>query len=428
VLGLTLSALPGIAFGTVLRERLRVFVSGRFAIDFIHAMRESDVNVKALSADGRLLKEVTLPDAVHWVRVDTEELPLVSNPRPSPLATGALLGDFFAFPESFAFFDIDIEALQATPEKARRLDFTIPLSRIVPTAEGLSAKDFHLGCTPAVNTFATGFTCMLAPGERRAVLSIADDPMAEIIDVTRVQCGASNHVVVDVPLYEHVPPGDALLGGLFAQLRRSPSVVGDRTDVELGVFSVDEPSDLPGPHLQCMVRGTQRHACLDLGPGDVCRAGATNITRVTRGLPIPWGSEFGWRQNAYARMPCAELGGRAASVNAFLRLHDQSGDLDGETPRIRAAVGERGPRLQHGVVQHGLHSQMEFEMSLFNSVGEAWLLGELVARSLAERDDSLRYSKLTWIGDDTTFQYEARVGRLLPGGDQLNSFQWSTHG
>lgn len=414
VLVLTLSAIPGIAFGTALRETLRVFVSGGFAVDFIHAIRERDVHVKALNAEGRLLHELTLPHAVRWVRVDSEELPLVSSAQSSPLATGALLGDYFSFPESFAFFDIDVEALRSTPEKARRLELLISFARVVPAVEGLSARDFHLACTPAVNTFAASFARVLADGERSAVVSIADDPLAEIIDVNRVRCGPSSHAVVDVPIYEQVPPGHALLGGSFARLRRSPSVVGDRTEVELGFFSVDEPGEFLGPHIQCAVRATQRHACVDLGVGDVSRVGVSNITRVTRGLPVTWGSEVAWRQNAYARMPCAELGGRIASANAFLGLHDPLPESDAP-PRVRTAMGERSQRLVRGVVQHGLHFEMEIEMASFGSVGEAWLLGELFARSLAERDDRLRYSKLTWRGHKVEFPYQARDGRLLPG-------------
>ena len=414
VLSITLEVASGVSFKTALGETLRFYLGAAFAIDLIHALRGTVATVTARDTGGRAVGEVTLQDAVRWVRIDTDEPALVAA-RGTFASTG-LLSDAMAFPESFAFFELAVGPLHALPEKTARLEVLLDLANVVPAAEAISGEDLHLGCTPAVNVFDATMERTLGPGERAVVLQAGEDPLAEIVEVNRVTCGDVRFSAPEIPLYERSTPGDVLLGGVHTRLRRSPSVVGDRVDVELSFFSVDRDSEpAPGPQLHCELLATQRHACLDLAPGDVRGVGVRNVSRVVRGLPVRWGNETAWRHNAYARMPCAELGGRAAALESFLSLHDpHAREMEGAPTRVVAASRDRGQRLLAGTVQNGLHFTIEIDPHAFPGPGSVWLMGELVARALAERDDRLRYTRVWWGARDGMHDFGPRQGQLLP--------------
>jgi type VI secretion system protein ImpG len=71
-----------------------------------------------------------------------------------------ILTEYFAFPEKFNFFDIDLAALRAlVPADCRRLSLHLALGGVRPDSDqarmlqGLSAQNLVLGCTPVVNLF-----------------------------------------------------------------------------------------------------------------------------------------------------------------------------------------------------------------------------------------------------------------------------------
>ncbi|MRX11264.1 type VI secretion system baseplate subunit TssF [Pseudoduganella sp. FT25W] len=77
---------------------------------------------------------------------------------PSEHAAYRLLSEYFAFPEKFDFFDIDLTAL-AVPESCNRLTLRLVLSDVRPDTpaarilRSLTADNTLLGCTPIVNLF-----------------------------------------------------------------------------------------------------------------------------------------------------------------------------------------------------------------------------------------------------------------------------------
>lgn len=70
------------------------------------------------------------------------------------------LAEYFAFPEKFNFFDIDLAALRTTlPADCTRFTLHLALASVSPGSDqarmlsGLSAQSLILGCTPVVNLF-----------------------------------------------------------------------------------------------------------------------------------------------------------------------------------------------------------------------------------------------------------------------------------
>ncbi|WP_373989475.1 type VI secretion system baseplate subunit TssF [Duganella sp. BuS-21] len=79
---------------------------------------------------------------------------------PSELSAYRLLSEYFAFPEKFDFFDIDLAALIVqAPEDCTRLTLRLALSDVLPDTQlarilrSLSAENLVLGCTPIINLF-----------------------------------------------------------------------------------------------------------------------------------------------------------------------------------------------------------------------------------------------------------------------------------
>jgi type VI protein secretion system component VasA len=211
-------------------------------------------------------------------------------------------------------------------------------------------------------------------------------------------------------------------GGVFAKLRSRPSVVGDRTSVELEFVDARTGGcPPPRPQVDVDVMATQRYACEDLGAGDLRGLSAVNITRVMRGRPVRWGEEIGWRHHAYARMPASDLGRSESHLEAFLGLWDGDRVESAENAsvashRVLSARCDRAHALEDGAMRHGLLFELAVDASSFSSAGEAWLWGELLSRALAERESSLRFTQLAWtVGDLVSARFGLRRGCVSPG-------------
>jgi hypothetical protein len=76
---------------------------------------------------------------------------------------------------------------------------------------------------------------------------------------------------------------------------------------------------------------------------------------------------------------------------------------------------ERAHRSRAGRVQHGFQSLIDLDASTFAGTGEQWIVGELLARVLAERDDRLRYTRLVLRANGTLVDdFGLRDGAQLP--------------
>ena len=141
VLRFALAGRSGVSLGINLPEVVRLYVHlepRSVALDLLHALRSSREPGRTKWFDWKkeLIAEKALPSgAVSWVRVDTDEPPLVSA-RADRFRSSSLLRDLFAFPESFCFFDLHLGG--GVERGAERLEVTLPLGHIVNEASRLS--------------------------------------------------------------------------------------------------------------------------------------------------------------------------------------------------------------------------------------------------------------------------------------------------
>jgi hypothetical protein len=156
-----------------------------------------------------------------------------------------------------------------------------------------------------------------------------------------------------------------------------------------------------------------------VGLGEVGSApeGAANITRVTPSRRALLGHNWPWRTSAYARMPAPRLAERVR-LGEFLRLHDPHGLQDEAFRVTRPDVLRTEHSLEHeledGVLAWGDAFVVDVRADAASD-GELWLVGALVHMALAERDEALRFCRLTLRRDGAPFaDYAPRRGARLP--------------
>jgi type VI protein secretion system component VasA len=156
-----------------------------------------------------------------------------------------------------------------------------------------------------------------------------------------------------------------------------------------------------------------------LGLGDLggVREGGTNIARVTPSRRAVLGENHAWRLSAYARMAAGRLA-RRAHLSELLRLHDLFGRQDEAVwiprPTVLAATHEQEHELVGGMFAWGDHYSLDVEPAGCTD-GALWLVGELLARALAERTEALRFARVSLSKRGAPFaEYPARQGVRLP--------------
>jgi type VI secretion system protein ImpG len=127
-------------------------------------------------------------DALSQVGFDREE-GLLPYPARSFLGY-RLLTEYFAFPQKYLFFDLNLDRVQTMPQLGNLIVVYIYLNRVIPDLiRTVTADTFQLGCTPIVNLFPqradpialthTEFEYQIVPDRRR--------PMAlEVYSVDKV--------------------------------------------------------------------------------------------------------------------------------------------------------------------------------------------------------------------------------------------------
>ena len=139
-------------------DRLRVFVDGEPS--FCSALLDT-LFLRALCAhvemeDGRWLALPSSPLASVGFHNDDALIPFGARSNPA----NRVLTEYFAFPDKFSFFDIDLAALlaHAAPD-CKRVTLHLALAGLRADASAtrmlrsLSAKNLVLGCTPVINLF-----------------------------------------------------------------------------------------------------------------------------------------------------------------------------------------------------------------------------------------------------------------------------------
>jgi type VI protein secretion system component VasA len=300
----------------------------------------------------------------------------------------------------------------------------LPLGFVVDAASRLSGEHLRLFCTPATNQYVAPIEPLRTrAGEARWPLAVAQRAHAEILHVlslyTQSARDSRRRVALrswEAPDAPHTFEGD----DVFYLLEHAHAVGDARTQLYVS-FATLERFDAPPPHpvVEGDVLASDGARADSLGLGEVgsAREGATNITRVTRSARAPSGQNEAWRASAYARMPPARLA-RRDSLEAFLALHEGAEAQEAHhriaRPRIARAEQRREHQLVDGVLGWGDAFGIDVHQAEARE-GETWLVGALLHRAFAERNERLRFSRLTLTRDGRAFaEYGARPGERLP--------------
>jgi type VI protein secretion system component VasA len=386
------------------------------ALDVIYALRTGGTGrMLWLDAKGNRLADRDLPDAVRWVRVDTEEPALVSA-RADRFGSGALLRDLFAMPESYCFVDVHLGGAARKPH-AHRVEVTLPLAYVVEDAARLSLRLF---CAPATNEFL-GAIEPVADSPREASLRVAGKPHAEILEVRALWATSARDGGRRIPLRSWEAPDDPHTfdeDDVYFTLEQRLGVE-DRTELRAMFGRLGAMPAAPGGVVEGEVLASDGALTAGLGLRDVgsAREGTTNITRVTPSRRAVLGENHAWRLSAYARMPAGRLA-RSAHLTELLRLHDLFGRQDQAVwiprPTVLGASHEQEHELVGAALAWGDHYTLSLDPAGCTD-GALWLVGELLHRALSERSEALRFARLSLFKRGTPFaEYAARQGVRLP--------------
>jgi len=413
-----------VSLGAVLPDVVRLFVHFEprsVALDLIHALHSSrDPRLtRWFDAKKEIIADRVLPPgAMAWVRVDTDEPALVSA-RADRFPSSSLLRDLYAFPESFCFFDLHLGG--SVERGAERLEVTLPLARIVEGASRFSGESLRLFCTPATNQFVSAIEPVAHSGASEVILSAAEKPHAEILDVRGLATtsirSADRTALRSWETPDTPSPFDPR-ETYFALEQRAAAHDG-RTELRAIFGRLDAFPGPPGGVVEGEVLACDGALTATLGLGDIGspREGATNIARVTPSRRALLGQNHAWRMSAYARMPPARLA-EHARLTEFLDLHDPFGMQDEATRIARPRLLGMDPTCEHeltgGVLGWGDRFVLDVDASGCRD-GELWLQGALIHRAIAERGEALRFSRLVLQRHGATFaDYGPRPGARLP--------------
>lgn len=175
-----------------------------------------------------------VPEQVAWKKLHTAPLrpvgfgfdeALIDMPTRSHPAY-RLLTEYFAFPEKFNFFDLDLAALKTSVESGAQ-SFTLHLvlthlradSHQARLLEGLSADHLKLGCTPVVNLFKQQADPILVTHSTVSYPVLGNGRHAHALEVYSID---------SVKMVRQTPQGDSIVDFRpFYSLRHGEDPEGD---------------------------------------------------------------------------------------------------------------------------------------------------------------------------------------------------------
>lgn len=372
---------------------IRFFVHAPLAVASAIALaidRHLDhVSVRSGGVELRLGRSATL--------VDPDREPHLPWPEDAPDGARHLV-ELAYFPERHLFFDV--AGLERVPETARGEAFELclhftPDARLPAT---LAEDAIRLHCVPAINLFP----CDAEPirwgdGMRDVMLRGAGLPphAIEVYDVQNVvglaDGGRGRKRYAPFARFDHLAL-DARVG--FFALRRARSPLDGCVDTFLRVSGHGGGLETLSAELRC----TNRATVAKLRTGDLCEPvhGSPSAATFTNLLPLgPRSSARVGADALYGLVGATAAGHRARLDPATLRgwLGSFAVPAGSDVGRARAcaalgdalrAVRERPFRAaRRGVVERGVHVELELDEARIPSPGEAFLLTRALDHALA---------------------------------------------
>ena len=189
VLRLTLATtIPDLPIAETGLDRLRLHLRGTIPapMQLLELLCTSTVGIALADGPGDPRPTLLPREALRQVGFEPEEAAL---PWPARAFTGhRLLTEYFAFPDKFLYIEIEGLEARAMVQRSGKMEIFIYLSRAVPDLErSVTAENFALGCTPAVNLFRQPCEPISLDGTQSDWLVIPDARRPAALEVYAVE-------------------------------------------------------------------------------------------------------------------------------------------------------------------------------------------------------------------------------------------------
>ncbi len=407
---LTLSFLTSEAgrAATLHRDGFRLFLHGPLsqAALLAHWLDHHLVDVRYVAADG----ERSLGRSV--VRRAHQDTSLIPWPAVAPVGF-RFLQEYFSFAEKLLFFEVGgLERL--APQGPGEFNLRFVFHRPPKLPERIESSQFRLHCAPVVNLFPVSADPLVHDWRQHEYLlraSGVDPRHAEVYSVEEVVGlrGAKRGRLSYRPFfdYAHVTEPEPA----FFALRQARSPVDGGVDTYLSVLTPrDVAPSLEEETLSVDLWCTNRGLPAELRVGDISVptprsptvAKFSNITRVSRPVPPPLGSELHWRLVGHLGLNLSSLG-QVETLRSFLGLYNLHPRVDqqlGRSNELRGASVRRvqmtpAQRLLEGGLVRGVQTVVELDEASLAGAGDAALLGLVLDQLFADRVSMNSFHQLT---------------------------------
>ena len=410
------SAFPDLPIAEIGVDRLRLHLHGvgHNAALLHELLCTSTLSIACADGSGDARPTILPPTALRPAGFETDESAL---PWPRRAFAGhRLLTEYFAFAEKFLYVDLDGLDARSLVQQGDRLELFIYLSRSMPELERtISAENFALGCTPAINLFPQRCEPIALDGTQAEWLVVPDArrPAAleiySIEEVRESRADGSRRFVLPFHRLGRAEAEGEMADMHFIAARRTamPPLTGTQTALLLhddrfdparpadGVLTVealccnrDLPAMLPFGG-QTADRRPQPELSIAAGGSPVAAAEA--ISPPTPTLRPNLRERSAWKLVSHLALNHLSVTGGeqgALALRELLRLHDLR-----DTPETRAALAAllavdarpgvaRLPGGRPGALVRGLDVTLTFDAQSWQA-GGLYLLAATLERFLA---------------------------------------------
>jgi len=406
VLRLSLACLEADAtFGVLGIDRLRIYLhaEARVANILYELIFGGTVSIALAESAADPNPVILSPSSIRSVGFGDDEVSVPLPPAAEPKM--ALIGEYFAFPEKFMFFDLTGLSAKTLRDGGATMEVFLYFDRFDPAIERLVTKDrFRLFCTPAINLFRQrAEPIRLVPGrfDHRIVPDARREGLIEVQSVDSVTVTDRVGAVQSFHPFFAVgrPRAGPDLRYWHLTRRGSPRPDGGDdvfiTTVDTAGLPVADAELVASIELTCTNRelpralpfGEGRPQLTIVGASDTIGA-ATFLIAPTDPLRPRRGRGELWRlisHMALSHLSVAEPEVALGVVKELLALHDHSDSAAGGilVERLTAVEGRpataRAPAGGHIVFLHGTDLTLEFDDKRLSGSG-TFLLGALLAQ------------------------------------------------
>jgi type VI secretion system protein ImpG len=349
-----------------------------------------------------------------------------------------LLAEFFAFPEKFAFFDIDLKpALARCPSGTRRLVVHVMLPALPTSAllQALSGAMLRLGCTPVVNLFRRAAEPLLLAAGRNTYplrpfpVPDADATVYSVDGVTLLHALEGGNLAVELPRFD---AARRFQGERFWLARHADTAAGAERTISF-VDSDERALDLSGGTVAIGLTCTNGSvpASLPIGrpDGDLTGDGACGRypVRMLRRPSIPCASGHADDEPAKPTAPFAPEP-RQLTQEALPALLDMlrmyaGPDNAAVQRKLAGIVGleQRATKAwvrfpQGAAYMQGIQVRLTIDEAAFDRCG-VFAFAQVMERffALYARDDSFTQLVVVTVEGEERVRCGARAGAELPG-------------